>query len=128
MKTIMGAAVTGVAVFVAAESLWAHHSFLAVFDGSKTLALTGTITKLDWRNPHIELWLDVKDDRGQPESWVIEGGPPNFFARQHIGKSDFEHAFGQPVTVEIYRARDGTLMGYLRKLTFPDGKFLKGDA
>lgn len=128
MSRRCGSIVIVLALFWAVGSLRAHHGFGALFDTSRRLTITGTLTKVDWRNPHIELSLEVKNDRGQPESWVIEGGPPNFFARKQIGKTDFESAVGRTVTLEVYRSRDGNLLGYLVKLTLPDGKSLTGDA
>ena len=122
MNTRIGGAIAVLIVFVAAGSVWAHHYYAAVFDPSKTFTLTGTLTKVDWRNPHIELSLDAKSDRGQVEAWVIEAGPPVFFRNRNVSKSDFEKAMGQTVTVEVYRARDGTLFGSLLKITFPDGR------
>ena len=118
---------SALAVFLSAGSLWAHHSAPAVFDVSQKFTLTGTVTKLDWRNPHIGLSLDAKSDRGQVEAWLIEAGPPVFFRQRNVGKSDFEKAIGQTVTVEVYRARDGTLWASLLKITFPDGKSVKND-
>ena len=63
-------------VFVAAGSVSAHHYYVAVFDVSKTFTLAGTITKVDWKNPHIELSLDAKSDHGQVDAWVIDAEPP----------------------------------------------------
>ena len=124
MNYRIGSALTALAILLAAGPLWAHHGYAVVFDPSKTVTLTGTLAKVDWRNPHIELSLDAKSDRGQVEAWVIEGGPPNFFSRKKISKSDFEKAIGQTVTVDALRARDGSRLGSLLKITFPDGKFV----
>ena len=110
------------ALAVAAGSLWAHHSFSAVFDLSKKFTLTGTLTKIDWRNPHIELSVDAKGDGGKLETWVIESMPPNFFRGRNAAKSDFEKAIGQTVTVEAVPAKDGSLYGNMQKITFADGK------
>jgi hypothetical protein len=122
MHTRIGSALTALAVFLAAGSLWAHHGYAVVFDVSKTVKVTGTFAKLAWTNPHIELSLDAKSDRGQLEAWVVEAASPGFFRSRKVGKSDFANAIGQTVTVEVYRARDGTLSGSLLKITFPDGK------
>lgn len=122
MHPRIGSALTALAVFLAAGSLWAHHGYAVVFDVSKTVTLTGTIAKLEWRNPHIELSLDAKSDRGQLEAWVVEAASPGFFRSRNVSKSDFVQAIGQGVTVDVYRARDGNLSGTLLKITFPDGK------
>ena len=92
-----------------------------MFDTSKTVMLTGTLTKVDWRNPHIELSLDVADHTGRVEVWVLQGAPPFFFRERDIDRSRFENAVGQPVTVEVYGARNGMPLGALRKLIFADG-------
>ena len=110
------------ALAVAVGSLWAHHSISAVFDLSKKLTLTGTLTKIDWRNPHIEISLEAKGAGDKVETWVIEGMPPNFFRSRNVGKTDFEKALGQTVTVEAVRAKDGTAYLLLREIRFPDGK------
>ena len=120
----IGSAATALAILFIVGTVWAHHGYAIVFDPSKKATLTGTLTKVDWRNPHIELSLDAKNDRGQVESWVIEGGPPNFFRNRNVGRSDFEKGIGQAVTVEALRARDGSRFASLLKLTFPDGTFV----
>ena len=69
-------------VLAAAAQLLAHHSFAAEFDANKRVILKGTVTKVDWRNPHIYVYLNVKDDRGVVTEWACEGGPPNVLLRQ----------------------------------------------
>jgi len=120
----LGSIVTALAVVLSVVSLSAHHSFAAVFDASKRVTLSGRLTKVDWRNPHIAFSLEAKarGNGGQTESWVIEAGPPNFFQSRNIPKSAFEKAVGQIVTVEAFRARNGALYASLLKITFPDGK------
>ena len=121
MNTKIGSVVAALAVFLSAGSVQAHHSFQVNFDPSKTVTLTGTLTKVFWINPHIELFLDVKSARGPVEDWVIVGSPPTSFPKS-ISRSDFEKAIGQTVTLEVYRARDGTLYGHLLRFTLPGGK------
>jgi len=77
----------------------AHHSF-APFDMDKRATLIGTLTKVDWRNPHIEISIDVKSDQGRVEPWVIEGGPPARFKDYGVSKDSFARAIGLMVTVE----------------------------
>ena len=122
MSTRIGSALTAIGVFLAAGLLSAHHSTTLNFDASKTFTLSGTLTKVDWRNPHIELSLDAKNVHGQVETWAIEAASPGFFRSRNVSKSDFVQAIGQSVTVDVYRARDGNLSGTLLKITFPDGK------
>ena len=125
MNDRIGGAVTALAVLLTAGSVWAHHSFAAVFDLSKNVTLTGTLTKVDWRNPHIEVFLQTKGERGQLEAWVIEAMPPTWFRSHKVNKSDFEKAVGQTVNVEAVRARDGALHGLMQQITFPDGKSVR---
>jgi Family of unknown function (DUF6152) len=101
---------------------WAHHNMTAVFDLNDKVVLKGTFTKVDWRNPHINLTMDVEDASGKVETWQIEGPPPNFFRTHSIGKADFEAALGKPVTAEASRARNKSPTGLMRVITLPDGK------
>ncbi len=101
---------------------WAHHSMSAVFDFDQRFIRTGTLTELDWRNPHIYVFVDVQDDLGQSETWAFEGPSPTFFRNpDNANKSDFENAIGETVTVEASRARDNSLSGLIRMITLPDG-------
>ena len=103
-----------------AGSVRAHHNMSALFDFNDRVTLTGTLTKMDWRNPHIQVFVDAK--RGdQVESWSIEGPPPNFFRARDISKEDIGNAIGKPVTAEVSRARDGSRAGLLRTMTLPNG-------
>lgn len=122
MKTRIESAVAVLGVFLAAGSLWAHHSVSAFFDISKPLTITGTMAKVDWRNPHIEFSVDVKGDRGQVETWAIIGWAPSVYGSRNSGKADFVNAIGQTVTVEVSLARDGSRSGHFEKITFPGGK------
>ena len=106
--------------------LWAHHSGGVVFDRSKALTLTGTLTKVDWRNPHIEISLEAKSDHGQVEIWVMEAVNPKWFRDRNVSRDEFETAIGQIVTVEGTRARDGSRYGHLNKITFQDGHSIVG--
>ena len=101
--------------------LWAHHSLTAVYDVPKTITLTGTLTEVDWRNPHLELALDVKNDRGELESWALKGASLSFFRERDITKDQFRENIGKTVAAEAHPSRDGTLSGALLKITFPDG-------
>ncbi len=102
-------------------SAWAHHNMSAIFDFNDRVTLSGTLTKVDWRNPHIELVVDAKDGN-QARAWSLEGPPPSFFRARDINRSDVEAALGKTVTAEASRARDGSRSGLLRVMTLPDGK------
>lgn len=109
-------------VLVATGTLSAHHNMSAIFDFNQRFTLTGTLTQVDWRNPHIELIVDVKSDQGQVQTWKYEGPSPGVFRTRNVGKADFAGALGMAITVEASRARDGSLWGLIRVVTLPDGK------
>src|SRR5262249_6609955 len=110
------------AMFVAGTAL-AHHNMTALFDFNDRINLSGTLSKVDWRNPHIELIVDTKSG-DQVQSWSLEGPPPSFFRARDINRSDIEAALGKMVTAEASRARDGSRAGLLRVMTLPDGKIV----
>jgi hypothetical protein len=102
----------------------AHHNMSAVYDFNDRVTLTGTLTKIDWRNPHMEVVIDAKREAGAVESWKGEGPAPIFFKSRDIEKADFEKALGKTMTIEVSRARDGSNSGLLRNITMPDGKMI----
>ena len=104
-------------------SVGAHHNMSAIFDFNNRVTLTGTLSKVDFRNPHIELFVDAKDGQ-QVQAWKLEGPSPGFFRDRDINKADFEGAIGKGVTFEASRARDGSLSGLLRTMTLPSGKLV----
>ena len=113
-----------VALF-AAGSLQAHHSPSAVFDMEKRFTVTGTLTQVDWINPHIVVFMDAKKEDGGVETWKFESNPPSWFRRVGLARNDIAKALGQNVIVEGARAKNGSLYGYLLKITFTDGNSLE---
>ena len=109
-------------------SLAAHHSFTAEFDVTKPVTLKGSVTKVEWGNPHIWVYLDVKDEGGTVVTWMIEGGSPNQLIKQGVTKHTL--AIGTEIMIEGYQAKDGTNKGVGRNLVLADGRrlFLGGDA
>jgi hypothetical protein len=103
--------------------LLAHHSFGAEYDADKPITLTGTITKIEWTNPHSYLFLHVTDDRGNVASWKFEGYPPTALYRTGW-KRDVTMKPGDRVTVFGWRSRDDTNLAHSREVTFADGKKL----
>src|SRR5262249_24291376 len=75
----------------------AHHNMSGIFDFNDRVTLSGTLTKLDWRNPHIEIDLDAMREGGQIEAWKAEGPAPIFFRTRDTSKADFEKAIGKPI-------------------------------
>jgi hypothetical protein len=108
-------------LLLATGSLWAHHSPSAEFDMTKRLTISGTMTKVDWINPHIVVAIAAKGEGGKIENWRFESNPPSWFRRVGVSRSDMAKGVGQMVTVEAVRAKDGSLYGYMQKLTLADG-------
>jgi len=115
----------GLMAAMAAGSLWAHHSTTAVFDMGKKIQVTGTLNHVDWINPHISIYVDAKGEHGGNDAWHFEGSPPAWFRRVGVNKNDIAKFQGQMITVDGVRAKDGTLYGYLQKITFADGSSLE---
>ena len=110
-----------VLALLAAVPLWAHHSPSAIFDMTKQISVTGTLTKVDWINPHIVILMDAKGEGGKVENWKFESNPPSWYRRVGVTRADFAKAIGQTITVGGVRARNGTLFGYLLMIKMPDG-------
>ena len=125
MRYKIPAALIFLAVLVTASSLQAHHSPSAVFDMEKRFTLAGTLTQVDWINPHIVVFMDAKKEDGGTETWKLESNPPSWFRRVGIARNDLAKAIGQNVTIEGNRAKDGSRYGYLLKITFVDGNSLE---
>lgn len=98
----------------------AHHSFVAQYDASKQVTLVGTITKVEWTNPHAFFFIDVKDDQGKVINWTIEGGAPNVLYRE--GWKPTTLKVGDQVTVTMSLARDGSKQGNALLFKLPDGR------
>ena len=118
MKTIFALA-AGLCVATAAVS--AHHSFAAEYDADKPVTLSGTVVKIDWTNPHIHFFVDVKDEKGVVTQWKFEGYPPNMLVRQGW-KRDETLKPGEQVTVFGWRARAEPNLAASREVTFKDGR------
>lgn len=109
------------AAVVFAGAAWAHHNMSAIYDFNDRITMTGTLTKIDWRNPHIELIVSTKNGQ-EVQSWALEGPSPTFFRARDITRADIEAALNKTVTAEASRARNGSKSGLLRVMTLPDGK------
>ena len=98
----------------------AHHSFATEYDRGKPVSVTGVVKKVEWRNPHIWFYVDVKDARGRVVTWGFSGGPPAFLMRQGIRKDVMKT--GDEVKVDGFRARDGSNNASGGRVTFADGR------
>jgi hypothetical protein len=116
-KFLLALAILSVVVSVA--PVWGHHSFAAEYDSKQLITLKGVLTKVEWTNPHIYFYIDVKDASGSVTNWALEGYPPNTLKRTGFTKDDFK--VGEEITVTAYKSKDGTNTGAGREVTFGDG-------
>jgi hypothetical protein len=107
-------------LMLAAVPMLAHHSFSAEYDRSKPIALKGTVTKVEWMNPHARFYLDVKDDGGKVTNWEFELGSPNGLMRQGWTRNSLQ--IGAVVSVNGSRAKDGSNLVNASSVAFDDGK------
>ena len=124
MNRSVAAAVVAVAVWTADRPVTAHHSFAAEYDSTKPITLTGTVTKVEWMNPHVYFYLDVKDDAGVVAHWAIEGGAPTSLYRAGWRRESLK--FGDVVTVHGFLARDGSKLANMRTAILADGREVFG--
>jgi len=120
-KTLYGIAF-GIGLTCAVSPIQAHHAFSAEFDGKRPVELDGTITKMEWVNPHSWITIDVKTPDGKMESWKIEAGSPNVMLRRGFNKAML--VAGTQVHVKGFQAKDGTKKANGGQMTLPDGQTL----
>jgi hypothetical protein len=110
----------GAALLTGTVPLRAHHSFAAQYDAAKPIELKGTVTKVEWTNPHARFYIDVQDASGKVENWNFEMASPNVLSRNGWRKDTLR--IGSTITVGGYLARQGERMAIAGSLTGPDGK------
>ena len=123
MKTTLAAVAAMVAIAAGAQ-LAAHHSFAAQYDPTKAIRITGTLSKVEWTNPHTYFYLDVKGEDGQVTTWSCEGAAPASLSRRGFKRGDLK--LGDALVVDGYRARDGSHLMDARRVTLADGRIVSG--
>ena len=121
MRTKLSVLIASAALLAAAAPVLAHHSFAAEFDAKKPVKLQGTVTKMEWINPHVWIHMNVTQN-GRTEEWMVEGGAPTVLFRRGFSKNSL--SAGTQIVVDGYRAKDGTNKMNAREITFADGRKL----
>ena len=122
MRTNLVILLVGLGIAIAAVPVSGHHAFAAEFDANNPIKMSGTVTKMEWINPHTWIHIDVKQPDGSVEPWMIEGGPPNALYRRGFTRDSLP--IGIEILVDGFRAKDGSRRGNGTDLTFPDGRKL----
>ena len=110
----------GIVCAAAAAPAFAHHSFAAEYDSAKPVTLKGTVTKMEWMNPHARFYVDVKDDAGVVSNWELELGSPNGLMRRGWTRNSLKP--GDAVVIEGYMAKDSSKLANARNVTLADGR------
>jgi hypothetical protein len=122
MQRIFTALLVAAMTALAAQPTAAHHSFAAEFDANAPIELTGTVTKVEWANPHTYFYMDVTSAKGDVENWGLEMGSPNGLMRRGWTRDSMK--IGDVVTVTGSRAKDGSFKGNARSVVLSTGKRL----
>jgi hypothetical protein len=118
-RSVLFLSVIGFAL-IAGPQVAAHHSEAAEYDSAKPVKVTGTISKVEWNNPHVWFYVDVKDEQGNVTTWGFSTAPPGALLRRGVSKNALK--LGEVVNVQGSRARDGSNNASGRSITFPDGR------
>jgi hypothetical protein len=122
MKTTLAVLTGFVLLMGGTVRLVAHHSFAAEFDAKQPVLFKGTVTKMEWINPHVWIHMNVTQPNGKTEAWMVEGGAPTVLFRRGFSKTSLQA--GTQIVVDGYRAKDGTNKMNAREITFADGRRL----
>ena len=122
MRAKLSVVVAGLGLMLAAVPVLAHHSFAAEYDAQKPVKFQGTVTQMEWINPHAWIHMDVKQADGRTVNWMVEAGAPNALLRRGFNKQSLLP--GTVILVEGYQAKDGALRANGRDITYTDGRKL----
>jgi uncharacterized protein DUF6152 len=122
MKTTLAVLTASLMLMGGAVRLVAHHSFAAEFDAKQPVLFKGTVTKMEWINPHVWIHMNVTQPNGKTDAWMVEGGAPTVLFRRGFSKTSLQA--GTQIVVDGYRAKDGTNKMNAREITFADGRKL----
>jgi hypothetical protein len=122
MKAKFTLLIASAGLLAIAAPVFAHHSFAAEYDNGKPITLTGTVTKVEWMNPHARFYINVKDDKGATTNWEFELGSPNGLARRGWTRNSMKE--GDVVIVDGYLAKDGSSLANARNVKLADGRKL----
>ena len=117
---LLSVVVAGLGLLLCTVPMLAHHSFAAEYDSAKPITLTGTVTKVEWMNPHARFYIDVKDEKGEMNNWELELGSPNGLMRQGWTRNSLEK--GDQVTISGSLAKDGSKLANARTVKLADGR------
>ena len=119
-SNLLAVVVAGLGLLLCTVPMLAHHSFAAEYDSAKPITLTGTVTKVEWMNPHARFYIDVKDEKGEMDNWELELGSPNGLMRQGWTRNSLKK--GDQVTISGSLAKDGSKLANARTVKLADGR------
>jgi len=119
-RPVLFACATGLLLLATAAPVVAHHSFAAEYDRSRTITVTGSVTKLEWTNPHARLYVMGTDETGKMQEWDFELGPPNGLMRNGWRRDSLKA--GLKVVVDGFRSKTSTVVANARSVKLPDGR------
>ena len=122
VKKTLVQSVAVLTLVAASAAAWAHHSFAAQYDDKKPVKMSGNVTKVEWTNPHVYLYIDVPQKGGKTANWGCEMGPPHMLQKAGWKKNSL--AIGDEVSIEGWQARDGSNTANARRVTRPNGEVL----